>query len=76
MEKHLNQVICMQDDLGRALKAYTEAREALEELKDYMDSGAWKEDYEADEAGRLPAYLPVTPSSPTASLSTAKRLPM
>ena len=52
------------DELTRVLAALEEAvgkyedfKDELGVLKDYMDSGEWKEDYEADEAGQLPSDL-------------------
>lgn len=38
-------------------KAYPGLREDVDSLSIYMDSGTWKEDFEADERGELPAGL-------------------
>ena len=48
-------------------KRVTEAQDAVDlltdkfnliaEMEEYFDSGAWREDFEADEAGKLPADL-------------------
>ena len=57
MEDRFEKLTCALDRLDKAVGAYKDARCDLEMLKDYMDSGQWKEDYEADEAGLLPACL-------------------
>ena len=41
----------------RAQEEYRASHESIEKLKHYMDSGQWREDYEADERGELPASL-------------------
>ena len=41
-------------------RSFNRARAALNDiaiLRQYMDSGLWKEDFEADERGELPANL-------------------
>lgn len=38
--------------------AYPELRDHVNTLSEYMDSGQWKEDFEADERGELPRNLP------------------
>ena len=43
--------------LEEAQRAYDELREELDELERYYTSPAWRADYEADEAGSLPADL-------------------
>ena len=45
------------DRLEEALDAYEGARKGVKALFDYYGSGQWMRDYEADEAGRLPADL-------------------
>ena len=57
MEDRFDKLTRVLDGLGKAVGAYEDARCDIEMLKDYMDSGEWKEDYEADEAGLLPAGL-------------------
>ena len=57
MEDRFDKLTRVLDGLNNAVGAYEDARCDLEMLKDYMDSGEWKEDYEADEAGLLPAGL-------------------
>lgn len=57
MEDRFDKLTRVLDGLDKAVGAYEDARCDLEMLKNYMDSGQWKEDYEADEAGLLPACL-------------------
>ncbi len=48
------------DRLGQAVLAnsiYDGRREDYEVLNDYMESGKWLKDFEADEKGKLPADL-------------------
>ena len=52
------------DEISRVLAALDEAVDEYEDFKseldarrDYMDSGQWKDDYEADEAGQIPSDL-------------------
>lgn len=42
----------------RENQAYPELRDHVIALSEYMDSGQWKEDFEADERGELPPNLP------------------
>ena len=48
----LTRVITSMED---ALAAYARVRPDLEALQEYLDSGQWKADFEADEAGEIPA---------------------
>jgi hypothetical protein len=41
----------------RKRKTYPEFRDDVNKLRGYMDSGQWKEDYEADEKGEIPKDL-------------------
>ena len=43
--------------LEAALDAYETAKVDIDRLTDYLDSGAWREDFEADEAGLVPGEL-------------------
>ena len=43
--------------LSDALDGYDAAREALDRLTEYYESPLWREDFEADERGKLPADL-------------------
>lgn len=63
----LQRIVAMEaafDRTAAAVKALTEALDAYETVKvdidrltDYLDSGAWREDFEADEAGFVPEDL-------------------
>ena len=57
MEDRFDKLTHVLDGLDKSVGAYEDARCDLEMLKDYMASGEWKEDYEADVAGLLPAGL-------------------
>lgn len=43
--------------LEKALDAYETVRPDIDRLTDYLESGAWREDFEADEAGLVPKDL-------------------
>lgn len=43
--------------LARALEAFEKTEALCAELDEYLASDAWKQDYDDDEAGRLPAEL-------------------
>lgn len=43
--------------LAEALDAFEENADLMQELADYLDSGQWMQDFEADEAGLLPEDL-------------------
>ena len=43
--------------LEEALDGYEQVAEDLAALRDYLESGRWRKDFEADEAGRIPAEV-------------------
>ena len=43
--------------LETALDQYETVKVDIDRLTDYLDTGAWQEDFEADEAGRVPKDL-------------------
>ena len=57
MEDRYDEVTRVLAGLEEAVAEYEDFKDELEVLKDYMDSGEWKEDYEADEAGLVPSDL-------------------
>ena len=57
MEERFDGVARMLGELDEAIGKYIDNKDGLAALKDYLDSGQWKEDYEADEAGLLPKDL-------------------
>ena len=57
MEDRFDEVCRMVDALNEALGRYEDSMDGLEALKEYMGSGEWKDDYEADEAGQVPSGI-------------------
>ena len=57
MEALLDQAAAAVKGLEQALDQYETAQTALRSLGEYLGSEEWMEDYEADEAGKLPADL-------------------
>jgi hypothetical protein len=55
MEERYDRLTRVIASLEDALAAYARVRPDLEALQEYMDSGQWKADFEADEAGEIPA---------------------
>ncbi len=58
MEKRLNCAREALDRFSEALSAFSEAQEAVRELNAYYGSDEWNQDYDDDQAGRLPQDLP------------------
>ena len=57
MERRYDELSRVLAELEEALSAYERLQPDLEILRDYMDSGQWRKDFEADEDGRIPADL-------------------
>ena len=57
MERYLNESEQAVKALSDALEQYEAAQKALKKLSDYYGSTLWMSDFEADEAGLLPAGL-------------------
>ena len=57
MEKLLDEGAAAVAALSDALERYEAARDGLRTLARYYDGGAWRRDFEDDEAGRLPKEL-------------------
>ena len=57
MEERLDRASQSVMKLSAALDEYAEAQEALRELEAYYGSEEWKQDFSAEEAGRLPKDL-------------------
>jgi hypothetical protein len=57
MEKCLNVSAAAIGKLSAALEEYEAAQKSWKKLSDYYGSTRWMSDYEADEAGKLPADL-------------------
>ena len=54
MEDRYDEVTRVLAALEEAVDEYGDFRSELDALRDYMTSGQWKEDFEADEAGQIP----------------------
>ena len=57
MEAAFDRTAAAVKNLMEALDAYETVRVDIDRLTDYLDSGAWREDFEADEAGFVPGDL-------------------
>lgn len=57
MEERYDRLTRVITSLEDALAAYARVRPDLEALQEYLDSGQWKADFEADEAGEIPAGM-------------------
>ena len=57
MEDRYDEVTRVLAGLEEAVGEYEDFKDELEVLKDYMESGEWKEDYDADESGQVPSDL-------------------
>ena len=54
-EYKFNEVSRVMAALDMAMDEYTDIKSYIGDLKDYMESGQWKADFEADERGEIPA---------------------
>ena len=57
MEARYDRVKAAFDDLKKAEETLENLSEDIEALRDYIDSGDWQVDFEADEEGKLPKDL-------------------
>lgn len=57
MEDRYNEVMRVLAALDEAVAEYEDFKSELDVLKDYMESGQWKSDFEADEDGLIPESL-------------------
>lgn len=57
MEAALDRTAAAVQALDAAIDRYETIRIDIDRLTDYLDSGAWREDYEADEAGLVPQNM-------------------
>lgn len=58
MEEDFDAVAGAVRALEEAVAGFEEVACRLQRLSEYMDSGQWRRDFEADEAGLLPSDLP------------------
>jgi hypothetical protein len=56
-EELLDRVTPVLANLDEALDAFDGIQADVQELAAYYEGGSWREDFEADEAGKLPAGL-------------------
>ena len=57
MEQYMDEIIEILNSNPDELKSNNELQQKVEILTNYMDSGQWLADYEADERGELPRSL-------------------
>jgi len=57
MEDRYQELTRVMGELDIAIKQYKDYKDDLDILKNYMESGQWLKDYEADEAGMVPSDL-------------------
>lgn len=58
MEEASRRVEDMLELLNQGLDRYAQVRDDIRMLGKYLDSPQWRADFEADEAGKLPAGMP------------------
>ena len=56
-EYKFNEVSRVMAALDMALDEYADIKSYIGDLKDYMESGQWKADFEADERGEIPSDI-------------------
>ena len=57
MEARFDKLSSILGALEEAISEFKASKDDLDALRNYMDSGQWLKDYEADEAGMIPADL-------------------
>ena len=57
MEARYDELTRVLGELDVALDQYLDFKSELDALREYMESGQWQKDFEADEAGQVPADL-------------------
>ena len=57
MEDRYDELARVLAGLNNAISEYQVFKPDLQILRDYMESGQWKKDFEADEAGQIPAEI-------------------
>lgn len=56
-ESKLDRVTMALSEMYAALDEYQRVKGDLDDLREYLDNGQWRKDYEADERGDLPKDL-------------------
>lgn len=57
MEDRYDELTRVLAGLDDAISEYKAFKPELQVLREYMESGQWKKDFEADEAGQIPAEV-------------------
>ena len=57
MEARFDRLSGIIEALEKAISEFKASKDDLDALRNYMDSGQWLKDYEADEAGMIPDGL-------------------
>ena len=57
MERHLDRALAAVKRLSAALDKWEAVQDDIDALDKYYSSGEWRQDFEDDEAGKLPADL-------------------
>ena len=57
MEDHYDELTRVLAGLDDAISEYNDFKADLQILREYMESGQWKKDFESDEAGKIPAEV-------------------
>ena len=57
MEARFDKVSRVLEALEEAISEFKASKDDLDALRNYMNSGQWLKDYEADEAGMIPAGI-------------------
>lgn len=57
MEEHYHDVAHVMSNLNKSIEEYNGVKEEIAILKDYVESGQWLKDFEADESGQVPSDL-------------------
>lgn len=57
MERAFDKASRVLSKLDKALDKYDAVKSRIAALNEYLDSGQWREDYEADERGEIPSDM-------------------
>ena len=57
LEYKFSEVSRVMAALDKALDEYADIKSYIDDLKDYMESGQWRADFEADERGEIPSDI-------------------
>ena len=57
LQNKFNEVSKVVAALDKALDEYAAIKDWIDELREYMESGQWRKDFEEDEKGEVPSYI-------------------